>query len=280
MPDGTTRAEVKSPVQSIDRAVKLLSLLADAGSDGLQLRQLAAVSGLKTSTAHSLLSALVAHRLAEQLPDDRRYRLGSAALDLHRRFLAQSDLASIAARPARELWVRTDETVFVSVLRGADRVDLISLLGPQSLSINVRGMRALDGVAWRFGLHASAAGKILLAGMPPESAATLLRAQGLPPLTERTTTDLDAVLAEVAAARIRGLATNVEESDVGVCGVAAPLVDSAGATVGAICVAYPASRHSDGYFNRLEQETRRAARKISELLGAPRSAARVIPTHG
>jgi DNA-binding IclR family transcriptional regulator len=260
----------RSPIQSIDRAARLLFLLAEAGREGLELRQLVTATELKTSTAHSLLSALVTHRLAERVPGQRKYRLGSAFFELHRRYLTQFDLAPLAARPARELWERTAETVFVSVLgNDARRVDLITLVGPQTLSVN--SMRGGSGDATkqgRFGLHASAAGKVFLAGMNRAGVEDLLRSHELTPLTANTITSLEDVLDELDRVRARGFATNFEESDVGVCGIAAPLLDAAGVTVASLCIGYPAGRHSDNYMAALQRELLRTAEQISVLLGA------------
>lgn len=61
-------------------------------------------------------------------------------------------------------------------------------------------------------LHATSVGKALLATLPPEELPEVLGDGPLEPLTEKTITDRDALIEEIAATRERGIAINREES--------------------------------------------------------------------
>lgn len=60
----------------LDRAVFLLDLVADAGTEGLTLKQLTELSGLNTATCHRILNTLVGHKLLARDDKKRCYRLG------------------------------------------------------------------------------------------------------------------------------------------------------------------------------------------------------------
>lgn len=85
-------------VQAVERAAALLELAAGA-PEGLGLRELAAGSGLKVSTAHNLLRTLVACRLLERVSRPVRFRLGPQLLELAERRLA----GELPRRAAAEL---------------------------------------------------------------------------------------------------------------------------------------------------------------------------------
>ena len=65
---------VAAPVQSVDRALTILELLARDGEAGVT--EIAQGLGVHKSTAFRLLVTLEAHRLVEQVNDRGRYRLG------------------------------------------------------------------------------------------------------------------------------------------------------------------------------------------------------------
>lgn len=70
----------KNGVQLLDRAVMLLDLVADAGSDGLALKALCELSGLNKVTCHRILNSLVDHQLLHKAQGDKCYRLGTRLL--------------------------------------------------------------------------------------------------------------------------------------------------------------------------------------------------------
>ena len=76
------------PVGSIDKALGLLELLAEAGPDGMALRDVVETSGLNKASAHRTLQALQHRGFAEQ-DTNQRYRLGSRPALLVERFLRE-----------------------------------------------------------------------------------------------------------------------------------------------------------------------------------------------
>jgi DNA-binding IclR family transcriptional regulator len=253
----------KSQIQAVDRSVALLDAVARSGPYGAALRELAEAVDLNPSTARTILAALVTHGFVAQSGDSRRYRLGPRVFALGQIYLTQTDLALVAGPIMRQLWEATAETVHLAVLEGGRRVDIAVLVSPQLLNINP-GSRGARGATTP--LEHTAAGKVLLAGLDSDELAAVRRADweyfaGHPrPLTT-------AVLRELEAVRTQGYATNVEEGAVGVCGVATPVYDRMGRTIAALCVGYPAARHSDDHAEAMRKFVRDAASELSTLMG-------------
>jgi DNA-binding IclR family transcriptional regulator len=117
--------------------------------------------------------------------------------------------------------------------------------------------------------HASALGKAILA-YQPEALLAELTAEPLPRLTSRTLT-AEALTAEVAGVREKGLARERDEAVLGESSLAAPIVDHAGHAVGAIAVVGETRRiFPRGAAKGLSEAVADAARSISRELGAPR----------
>lgn len=244
----------RSPIQSIDRATELLGVIAAAGPAGIALTPLASEVGLRGSTARTLLSALVMNGLVGQVGQGRRYVLGPRLFELNRVHQLQHDLASVAAPVLRGLWERTDETVHLATLQNGRRADLSVLVSRQLLGVNPTNMGAVDDPVGALGR--TAAGKVLLAGLDAVELGRLFPEE-----------DAGALEAELALARDAGHAVNVEEEVLGVCGVAAPVLDPAGTVVGAVCIGYPSARRSPNRERELVAAVVAAAAEVSGLIG-------------
>src|SRR3954452_15419487 len=78
----TVRADSTGGVQSVDRALTILEVLARVGEAGVT--EIAADLGVHKSTAFRLVATLEQHRLVEQTTGRGRYRLGVGLLPLGR----------------------------------------------------------------------------------------------------------------------------------------------------------------------------------------------------
>jgi len=74
------KSEQKSPIQVIERMMKLLEVLAQH-PEPLGLKQISQYAGLHPSTAHRILSAMAADRLVDRV-EPGAYRLGMRLLEL------------------------------------------------------------------------------------------------------------------------------------------------------------------------------------------------------
>jgi len=217
-------------VQSVDRALLLLELLAQSGGR-LAITELAARSGLSLATVHRLLASLSARGYVRQDPD-RRYALGTALLPLGD---AATRLLSSWAMPfLHQLAESSGETSNLAVLEDDHVIYVAQAPGRHR-------MRMFTEVGRRVLPHSTAVGKVLLAWQDEEQVRRVLTRLGLPSRTSSTVTSPTAFRAELAGVRERGWAVDDEEEELGVRCLAVPVGPGPGA-VAALSVSAPASR--------------------------------------
>ena len=213
-------------MQSADRALAILAAFSPARPD-LGVSELASELGMHKSTVSRLLAVLRARGLVRRegdrfSPGPELARLGAIAV----RSLA---LAQVARQPLERLAERTGETINLAVRQGDQALNV-----HQVQSAHFVGMT--DWAGRGAPLHATANGKALLAfgdSCLPEA---------LEPLTPRTIVDPAALKQELDEVRRRGYATAVEELELGLHAVSAPVFDSAGNCVAAVSVSGPSYR--------------------------------------
>jgi DNA-binding IclR family transcriptional regulator len=199
-------------IQVIARTAEILRILR-AAPGGLSQAELGDHIGLARSTVHRLLTALQDEGLVEAVTPRGRYRLGPAITRIAGAAWRGSlgDLHPLLDQLARQ----ADETVNLSVLARGTATIADQVPGAQRL-------RAVSAVGETLPLHATAAGKALLAAMT-----TAARQQALPAtlarLTPATITARPALDAELGRIRAQGYATDHEEHTDGVCAIAVSL---------------------------------------------------------
>jgi DNA-binding IclR family transcriptional regulator len=200
--------------------------------------EIARAAGLPVPTAHRILAALTGRKYLARDEGTRRFRLGPAALDLGERARAVLDLRQAALPVLRRLARETDETALLTVPNDErDRsICLERVESSQPLRLSVEPGRRLP-------LHAGASQKALLAFLGEEEIERIA-AGSLEQLCRATITDPEALRSNLAEARERGWAISFEETNIGVWGVAVPLLDVQGAAVAAIGLAGPSARLS------------------------------------
>ena len=114
--------------------------------------------------------------------------------------------------------------------------------------------------------HATAAGKVMLAY---GGDAALSRGSELTAYTERTITDPDALVRELALVRERGIAEAIGEREPDLAAMAAPVIGRGDELVAIIGLQGPASRLPVAKRRTLERPLRRAAGEVGRLLGGP-----------
>jgi DNA-binding IclR family transcriptional regulator len=215
---------------------------------------------LPVPTVHRILAALKRLGYVSQHEQTRRFRLGLAALSLGERARGLADLRPVAVGPLRQLSDATGETALLTVLSPArDRsVCLERVETSQPLRLSVQPGRQLP-------LHAGASQKALLAFMPAGEI-DALAAQPLERLCTATITSRSALHRELTAIRARGWSSSYEETDIGVWGVAIPVL-SADDVICAVGIAGPSPRLTGQRVQRDVRLIHEAATVIGRALG-------------
>lgn len=218
-------------VQSVDRALTILGLLASATEVGVT--EIASHLGVHKSTAFRLLTTLEQHDLVEQATERGKYRLGVGLLRLAGTTAARLDVVQEARLTARELATRTGETVNVAVLSGQSALYIEQAVGGSTLQPH-------QWVGQHVPLHATSNGKVLLSELESDALADLLT--DLPRFTDRTVTDPTRLRTELSEVARRGYAIAVDELEDGLSAVAVPLRNAKGELIASFSVSGPSMR--------------------------------------
>ncbi len=247
------------PVQSVDRAVAILEILARDGEAGVT--EVARELDVHKSTASRLLAALDRRELVAQDTARGKFRLGMGIVRLAGAVSRKLDLVQESRPVCRALAQQVGETVNLAILSGRDALYLDQVAGPAALSPH-------NWAGQRIPLHATSDGKVLLAYLSEAE----LKERLAPPLarfTDRTITaaaEFGDLLAEV---RRRGFATAVEELEAGLTAIAAPVRNAEGNVIASISASGPSFRIPADRIPVLVGAVHRAAAEVTRRLGWP-----------
>jgi DNA-binding IclR family transcriptional regulator len=253
---GTRTAEGLSSVRNAARLLKVFL----SREESLGVSELARRLGLGKSTVHRLLTTLAAEGMIEQDAATGGYRLGLVVFELGEAVRVHLDLHAAAGPVLASLRTETGESSQVGVLDGHEVVYVDRLESSQSL-------RLFTETGRRVPVHCTSSGKVLLAHLPPAELATVLAAAPLTPLTPYTITDRAVLLEGLAMVRSRGWAAAVDEREIGVASVAAPVRDARGEVIAAISIGGPAVRLGGAQRRRLGASVIEAGEAVSRRLG-------------
>jgi DNA-binding IclR family transcriptional regulator len=219
-------------VQSVDRAIAVLELLASDGESGIT--EIAGQLGVHKSTASRLVSVLEGRGLVEQLGQRGKYVIGFGMVRLAGAAIARLDLASLGQSICQALADRLGETVNIAVLDGDVAINITQARAAAAVS-------AQNWVGQRTPLHATSSGKVLLAHLAPVLRASIL-AEPLAGYTPGTVTDPASLAVELERVSADGYAMTFEELEIGLHAVAVPVFGPDGEVAAAISASGPSYR--------------------------------------
>jgi len=257
------RQDPKSPIQVIERMMKLLDVLAQH-PEPLGLKQISQYTGLHPSTAHRILAAMSADRLVDRA-EPGSYRLGMRLLELGNTVKARISVREMALPIMRELHAHTGETVNLSV-RHDDEIVYV-----ERTSSGRSAMRVVHVIGARAPLHITAAGKLFLLEDGFARLRDYAKRTGLAPHTKNTLTNVMLCERDLERIQRQGYATDNEEAEIGVRCVAAGIRDDAGQLVAALSLSTPADRMKPQWGALVKE----AADRISQRIGHRPPAARI-----
>jgi IclR family acetate operon transcriptional repressor len=244
--------------QAVLRAVSLLKVFNDERPEW-GLTELSQEVHLNKTTTYRLLTALASEGMVARNSDNDTYRLGPAVIMLGGRALRSQDLRSLCRPELRALATACGETASLEILTDAEMLILDEVMGDYVIS----GGQAI-GTRWP--AHATSTGKSVLAHLARQKVTEILPVP-LPEVTSQTITSLALLAVDLDRTRERGYALAVEELELGLVGVGAPLLNYDGDVVGAISLSGPTLRFTPDRFDKMGQLVRDAGRRISAQLG-------------
>ncbi|NXY93693.1 IclR family transcriptional regulator [Streptomyces sp. BR123] len=245
-------------VQSVDRAVTVLEILAQRGEAGVS--EVAEEIDVHKSTAFRLLGALEARGLVEQATERGKYRLGFGIVRLAGAVTGRIDITQEGRPVCERLAEELGETVNIAVLEEQYAINLCQVRGPGAVT-------AHNWVGQLTPLHATSSGKVLLAHLPAKQRVQLLAEAGLKKYTPSTLTARTKLEKNLAEALERGYAMTFEEYEIGLHAMAAPIRDRDGVVLAAISASGPSYRFTEERMRELAPRLMAGAQEISRRMG-------------
>ena len=247
-------------VDQLTTVTKALTVLQAFSYDQpvIGVSELARKLGMGKSSVHRILSTLLEAGFVQKTPDD-RYRLGLKLYELGQQVVSSIELREVAHPVLERLRNDTGETVHLAVLEGTDVVYVDRFESPSTL-------RMFSRVGRRMPAHSTSSGKCMLAfGTPAATEAVLnggLQRRGPRGITTKATF-VDALL----KIRSDGYCVSVEEGEVGVMSIGAPIFGHDGTCIAAVSAAGPVIRMKPERMSVYITQVRRCAKDISEAMG-------------
>jgi len=244
-------------MSTVGKAISLLELFT-LDEPEIGLSELARKAGLDKATARRLLVALAAHRLIEQEPQSRRYRLGAGLARLARIRDAHFPFVRVAAPVLRDLALETGETVHLSEFSAGALLTVHVELSARANRVNVDVGQILP-------LHGTASGIAFLAASRLEAVGAYLE-RPLQAFTVHTMTQPSELAKAIALAAASGYSRSSQGYEEGVHSIGAAIPGADGQPIGALAIASPVSRVDDQVAASQGTAAIRAARLITARL--------------
>ncbi len=244
-------------VQSVATALRLLDCL--AAERDLGVAELGRRLGIAKSSAHRILVTLAAQGYVQQIPETKTYRLGIRLHELGALVASRNQLRDVALPLLESLRTQTGETAHLAVPEG-DQMFYLERLE------SYRGLRFSSRVSRLRPIHLTSSGKAVAAFNLEVAEAAC--AHGFEQQTPRTIRTKEQFLRCLADTRERGYAFSIEEDELGLASVAAPVFDRQHVARAAISVAGPVGRIAGEHIGQMARRVLAAAEQLMTLESA------------
>jgi DNA-binding IclR family transcriptional regulator len=214
--------------QSVARALRILLSL---GEGPRSLDDLAAEVGVHKTTVLRLLRTMEEESFVYR-DSGHRFHLGARIFALSASALEQREIRAIAAPHLARLNQSTGQTVHLGVYEDGEVIYVDKYDSRHKI-------RMYSRVGLTMPVHATAIGKVLLAGLPAGRRRAVAGDIDYVRFTEHTITDADAFLEELDRVAQRGYAVDDAEHETFLTCVAAPIRDASGQVTAAISISVP-----------------------------------------
>ena len=243
-------------VQSLLRALTLLEILSDRPC---RLTELAKRASLPPSTTHRLLTTLEQKRFVRFDREESLWTVTSHCFAIGAGYLRRQDSMAAAQPRIESLASQIGATVNLGVREGGNL-----LLVRQA---SAAGVSPAQPPGSNLPLHATAMGKVLLAGGTLPRPGIGGPTGSLQRMTDQTIVDPTALARELHSVRTGGIAIDNEESMTGRRCLAAPIHNELGQCVAAVSVTAVRSQMTDSVLGRLGAMLASTAAEITRACG-------------
>jgi len=243
-------------IQSVDRAIQILECFDN--NEELGVTEISKMVGLHKSTTFGLIFTLEAKKLLEKNEATGKYRLGTELFRIGTK--VNSSLRKVASPYLKSLLKLYQETVNLVLLNDLSVIYLEKEEGTRSIYISTNVGGAMP-------IYCTAVGKAILAFLSEKERIDKVNRLKLKKFTENTISDKAELIKTLEIIRDRGYAQEVQEMEMGLCCVAAPIFNHLGNPFAAISVSGPVSRMSDQYREEIGGTLIQYTQEISAKIG-------------
>lgn len=224
-------------VKSMETAFRILELLVE--DDGGRISGVASELGLAKSTVHRHLTTL--EDLEYVVNEDGVYRPGLRFLQIGEQTRTRQNAYQLAETKVADLAEETEERSQFIVEEYGYGVYVFRDTGSRAVHTD-------SEIGKRIPIHATAAGKAILASLSDERVAEIIEQRGLDSLTQHTITSEQALMNDLQEIRERGYSINDQENTIGLRAIGVPVQYADGTTLGALSVSGPTHRFKGTLF--------------------------------
>lgn len=256
---GTADGPATAGIGVLEKAMSLLNIVSAAPAP-MTFTELLRAGHLPKATLHRILATLMREGLLRHDAFTRTYQLGFRLLELAHEVWSTFDLRLAA----QDEMVRLRDSVQLAVQLAVLDGDSAIVIASHEVE---RDQLTSSRVGVRLPLHASAAGKVIVAYMDSLRQMALIEGLDLRAFTSRTLTSLAEIKSELDLTHARGYAVEFQEHEEGMASVAAPILDIEGRPIGAVCISGGAERLDLTRLHGLSSPIIGSARTISHNAG-------------
>jgi DNA-binding IclR family transcriptional regulator len=251
-------------IQTVSNALALLE--AFANEEELGVTELSHRLDLHKNNVFRLLATLEQAGYVEQCSRTDRYRLGARCLEIGQSFTRNRSLLRQARPILEELAQETGESTHLGMLREFEVVLVDGEVADRLVCTSLR-------VGSRHSAHCTALGKVLIGCSPKGLQETyhrqIVSSGRLEARTPSTITDPSKLLEHLRTVGSQGYAVDLEECELGLVCLAAPIFDAFGRVAAAVSVSGPSFRlETEALLSKVLPLVVAAAAHLSEGLGS------------
>lgn len=224
-------ASKRGSIKAVEISLDVLQVLVER--DGARVTEIAEELNIAPSTAHNHLQTLLANGYVVDegsifYPSLKYLEIGEYTRQRKSAYRkAEAKVESLAKESG-------GRTHFVVEEHGRGRY--------MYTSTGHLAVETFSGIGTSFPLHAAAAGKAILSQLSASRVREIINEHSLKQETENTITTEEELFEELKRIRSDGVAFNIEEHNMGISAVAAPVRDPSDEVLGALTISGPAQR--------------------------------------
>ncbi len=257
MPPMDQRNGVAGGVLVLHKTLDILEMLR-SGAPGVALADIARALEMPKPTVYRIVSTLESRGYVSRNQAG-RYQITRKLFDLESKVPEEEIIARAAYPIMVQLVDSCKETVNLGILDAGEVVVINTIESPLAIRMSSK-------IGNRRHLHATALGKVMMAGLSEKDVLRLIRVKKLPRLTPRTIVTRQELLAELELVRRQGFAMDNEENEPGGRCIGAPIVGAGGRVVSALSISAPIFRMDETRAESLVQPLIEACGAISRAI--------------